>query len=117
MTSKSSIEGLMTIKGLYDMDMGWMREQLEYFVPILREHEGVDVVAIDDVLLDRYQFDLTGLLLHLGVPYPMHWFTMRLSGLNAPTELTRDVKQLVIPPAEVLNRLINTIKSNKKVQR
>lgn len=113
----NDIESLMVIRGLDDTDLDDVRNNLEYFIPLLKQAEDTKTLDITDVLLDRFQFDFTGLMLHLAIPYRLHWISMRMSGLTAVTELDKRTSQVLIPSGETVTRLINTYNSNKRQKR
>lgn len=112
--AENAIDGLLTLTGSLVSNDSLLRNNLEYFIPYLRTHPSTRPIVVDTVLLDRYQFDFIGLMQHLGIGEELHWINMRVSGLASPTDLSHETNNLYLVDGDVLNRLINTYRTNKK---
>ena len=81
------------------------RVVLEDHMTYLRTHEKTRVIDIEPVYAYKYSGDLSSLLTHYGYPVEMHWIIMRANNFNSFHEKTDDVRTLVIPSSDIVERI------------
>ncbi len=82
------------------------RKVLEDHMTFLRTHEKTQMKVVQPIDLQKYRFDLTGLLNSMQIPLHMHWVIARVNNITSLTDVPEDISYLLIPEYQ----LIETIK-------
>lgn len=90
------------------------RRMLETHIPMLRIHGSTDVIDLPPLATYRYRGDLYGYLRIQGVPKDLHWLTMRMSGMDAPTQFDETITQLLIPAGQYIEQIRNAYRTVEK---
>lgn len=80
--------------GAYYTDQ--FRNVLEDHMTYLREAASTTVMNVDPIKAYRFEFDLNGLLLDMGIPLYLHWVVMRMNNFASPQDVPADLTQLLI---------------------
>lgn len=82
------------------------RKVIEAHIPYMRNMATQFPLKLTDSDANRYDGDFYGLLVKLGsVPAYLHWITLRLNGMTSPHEYTRDMKILLVPDPNFIQKL------------
>lgn len=91
--------------GLQDYYDPSFRDVLEAHLSWLRAHRTTYTLAVTSFNLLVYNRNLSGFLIENKIPMKLHWLTMRMSGLYAPTDFTEGVEALLVPNTDTVERL------------
>lgn len=111
-----TINSLMSNPGAdiyYDPDF---RAVLDINMNFLRNHPKTTRIAI--VARDSYKYtgDLSGLLSQYNVDVALHWVVMRMNNLLSPSAYNDSIRILLIPPADVVNRIRSLHVTQNKIK-
>lgn len=111
-----TINSLMSNSGsdiYYDPDF---RAVLDTNMNFLRNHPKTRSIAI--VARDSYKYtgDLAGLLTQYNVEAGLHWIVMRMNNLLSPAAYNDSIRILLIPPADVVNRIRSLHVTQNKIK-
>lgn len=79
------------------------RKVLEDHMTFLRTHEKTQMKIVQPLDLQKYRFDLTGLLNNMQIPLHMHWIIARMNNLTSLTDVPEELSYLLIPDSEVVD--------------
>lgn len=71
----------------------------------LRSQTVSDSVIIDHQLAYKYEGDLYGALVELGIPEYLHFTILRMNGLVTPVDFPAEPVILMVPTREVIQQL------------
>ena len=71
-------------------------------------------LAVDPLTALRYKGDFFGLLNTFGVQPFMQWITMRVNGFVSPTDVTEEIRTVVVIEPAVIRTIFNTHKTQSK---
>jgi hypothetical protein len=92
--------------------LGVLEDHLTY----LRTHEDTTVVSVANQEAERWAGDLNGFLFSKNVDARLHFITMRLSGMVAPSDFGVDINTLTIPSAKVINTIRKIENTRKNIR-
>lgn len=81
------------------------RAVVEAHVEYLRTHEDTKMLFLEPHVVDRYEFDLQGLLWHYKMPSYMHWIILRVNNLYSLTTFPKELSQVSVPSESAINHL------------
>lgn len=89
------------------------RQVIEEHLKILREQNSTRIPISADANT-RYIGDMDGLMTELNIRYDDMWTVMRVNGFMSPSDYTGDLDSLIIPSANLLDKLLQRIKARSK---
>ena len=96
----------------YDEDF---RNVIEDHISALLRDSRTISISIDSAMAYKYEFNLYALLNELQISPFKHWIILRMNGYRSPTEVDRTLEQLYIPDETVLNQIVQSHRSIRKV--
>lgn len=90
------------------------RDVIEFHLPLISSTGNNTTIPVVDSDTIKYQFDFFGLLQEYGIPVWLHWITMRLNGLGAPTEYDGSLRTLVIPDNQMVKQILAVYQASKQ---
>lgn len=96
----------------YDADF---RNVLEDHMSFLRKHSSTRTIVVDPGQAYKYEYDLYGYLLSVGIPANLHWVVLRLNKLTTPTDFSLQLSQLMVPDAGMLDKIRQSHMSTRKL--
>lgn len=98
----STVDALLVPQGTDVYYTDAFRNVLEDHMTYLRGAASTTVGNVDPIKAYRFEFDLNGLLLDMGLPLFLHWTIMRMNNLSSPQHVPADLTTLLLPaPAEL----------------
>ena len=91
------------------------RNVLEDHMTYLRAHPKTTQLSVDPAKLYQFEFDLFGLLQMYNIPAELHWLTMRMNEMHAPTDVRDDITYLLVPDLTTVNRIRQSHMTNTRV--
>lgn len=91
------------------------RNVLEDHMTYLRGHTSTQSLDVPPILLDRFEFDLPGLLNQFRIPAYMHWVVMRMNSLVSLTDVPRDLKSILVPDGTLVGKLQQVYRTTTKL--
>jgi len=82
------------------------RNVIENYLPRLRSSSKVSYHPIEGFIGIKYRSDFYGLLIHLNIPYDLHWITLRCNNLHSPVEYNGDLEQIIVPNPNELDLML-----------
>lgn len=107
----SSINELSVGYGDYTLHGTFMHLEFESYMGYLKDHPDTQITTVDKNTCYKYENDLYGLFLEMGIPVYWHWVVMRLNGFLNPLDYRLEYSDFVIPSIQVLNRIKQIISS------
>jgi len=83
------------------------RAQLEDALQWLINYPLTKSQTVDSILAYEYEGDFYGLCNYYNIPYQFHWLVMRMSGLAAPDEASRELNTILIPEPNVIQQMVS----------
>ena len=114
MTTTASINSMLVLDDNVMYYNTAFRNVLEDHMTYLRTHPDTIIVAVTPMQAYRYEFDMTGLLIELGIPLHMHWTVVRMNHMSSLTQVPSDLLQLIVPTDRELSRIKQTYESSLK---
>lgn len=111
----ASIESSLVDKGTIPTNDYGLRKVLEYFMGQLRTSQATTHHAVDEVMIDRYRFDLNSYLALLGLDESMFWVTMRLNNMTSPMDFDYNHNVLLIPSADEVKLIVMTYHTSRRL--
>lgn len=96
----------------YDPDF---RNVLEAHMTYLRTHPTTVTLNIDPSKAYKYEFDLFSLFAEMNIPTYLHWLTMRMNQMTAPTDATRELDFLLVPDQTTVSRIAQSHRTTRKI--
>lgn len=96
----------------YDADF---RNVLEDHMGYLRSHASTRTIVVDPGQAYKYEFDLYGYLLSVGVPANLHWVVLRLNKLTTPMDFTMQLSQLLVADAGLVDKIRQSHMSTRRL--
>tara|TARA_Y100000592_G_scaffold87092_1_gene141242 strand:+ start:1302 stop:1649 length:348 start_codon:yes stop_codon:yes gene_type:complete len=84
-----------------------LRRVMEDHMTFLRTSNKTRVITPTDNQLHRFEYDLNGLLIEMGIPRHLLWVHMRVNDFTSPVEVTQDNTELLSPSPEDIERIVN----------
>jgi len=98
----ATVDGFLIEAGLDIFYDDGFRRVLEDHMTYLRSHSTTTIMQVDPIKAYRFEFDLNGLLLDMGIPLRLHWIVMRMNNLKSFQDVPADLTQLKIcDPAQI----------------
>lgn len=91
------------------------RNVLEDHLWYLKNHSSTSVLSIEPIKAYKYEYDLYGLLNNYSINMNLHWIIMRLNNMTDPTEVTRDLKMLLIPDIRVIEQIRQSHMTTRRI--
>lgn len=91
------------------------RNVLEDHLWYLKNHASTNVLSIEPIKAYKYEYDLYGLLNSYSINMNLHWIIMRLNNMTDPTEVTRDLKMLLIPDIRVIEQIRQSHMTTRRI--
>lgn len=85
--------------------LAW-RNFIEQHIPLILAQPDNTIATITPQQHTAYKYNVTGLLLALGVRYPMHYIVMRLNNITDTYSDTTKKSQLLIPSPKYIEKLL-----------
>lgn len=101
----TSLTNCMTVKTSNFTDEDGYRVYIESHLKYLREHPDTQLITLNQDSVYKNLYDFSSLFMDLGINIEDHWLVLRLNNYTSFKELTMEVIQLWLPPANVVNRL------------
>lgn len=98
----SAVDTYLTAQGTGAYYTDDFRNVLEDHMTYLRGAASTTVMNVDPIKAYRFEFDLDGLLLDMGIPLYLHWTVMRMNNFSSPQDVPADLLTLLIAaPSEL----------------
>jgi hypothetical protein len=98
----SAVDTMLTAQGAAVYYTDAFRNVLEDHMTYLRKATSTTVMNVDPIKAYRFELDLDGLLLDMGIPLYLHWVVMRMNNLSSPQQVPADLTTLLIcAPSEL----------------
>lgn len=81
------------------------RAVVEAHVDYLHTHEETQTLYLEPHIVDRYEFDLFGLMMNYKIPAYKHWIVLRMNNLYSMTNFPKDLLEIHIPSDGCINVL------------
>lgn len=81
------------------------RRVLEDHMTFLTQSRSITTIPVDGQKSYKYEGDLFGLLEILNVPHALHWLVMRMNGMRSPNEVNAELRSLIVPQSELIDRI------------
>ena len=94
-------------------DPGFCR-LLETYIHTILNRPDNELLEVEGADAYRYEGDFFGLLTYHGISPELHWFILRLNGLNTPLDYIAEHRLIVIPNYDYLNRIKQLYQSTRK---
>lgn len=78
---------------------------LEDHMTYLRTHPNTKTMQIESFKAYKYTGDLFGLLAEYNIPTELNWVVLRMNNMTTPTECGEDLKTLLMPDSQVIERM------------
>lgn len=91
------------------------RHVLEDHVVFLAKSPGASNVVIQKHIAYKYQFDLSGFLLHHNVPIKYHWIIMRCNGLTSLQDGIDRLDSLILPNFDQVEKIRQAYYTTNKI--
>lgn len=82
-----------------------LRAVLEDHMTYLRTHPDTRVVVVSDLDLYRFEGDLYGLYMELGIPPQYHYTVMRMNEIDSPQLVNPEKRNLMVPSYTVVDQI------------
>lgn len=110
------IDNQMIDDGPSDYYDDTFRNVLEDYMSVLRNDTNSTIMLIDASKAYKYEFDFYSLLSSYSVPVQYHWLIMRLNKMVVPTEASRELRSLIIPDFQTVERIRQSHKTVRKIK-
>lgn len=87
---------------------------IEDHLSLLKQSTDSTVIEITYVEANMWQSDFFGLLKYKNIPQKLWYATMRMTGLTAPSDLTRNLTALLVPSEGTIDDFADKYKRAKK---
>lgn len=91
------------------------RITLEDHMTYLRTHPNTKTMQIDSFKAYKYASDLFGLLAEYSLPTELNWVIMRMNNMTSPTQCSESLKSLLLPDAQVVERMRSLYMTQNKI--
>lgn len=98
----------------YMSDDEAFRRVYEDHLEIIRNDSKTQEVQVTGKQLEIHRFSWIGLLTELKIPPEMFWFVIRLNNASNWTDLSEDIKIVLVPDGAYIKYLYSTFKSSAK---
>lgn len=89
---------------------------LEDHMTFLRNDDGTTVISVTVADAFKYEGDLFGLLHKLNIDQNFHWIVMRMNKYTSPTKSLNNLKNLIIPNFELIDRIRSLHLTSNKIK-
>lgn len=93
------------------LDAMWYQPEFQVIIEdhltLLQKHQQNQYIEVHPNDAYRFEGDYYNLLRFKGVPYRYHWVLLRVNGYLSPFDSGMEVKRIIVPPYEVLERIMN----------
>ena len=107
-----SVDKLLRPRGPVNYHKLAFRRTLEDHIARNNDYYKAKVIPLEPRLLSKYNGDFYGLLIELGIPEEVHWFTLRVNGLHSTNDFNTSVPFIYAVNAAkvtaVLDRYLST---------
>lgn len=104
----SAVDSLLTAQGTGVYYTDAFRNVLEDHMTYLRNAASTTVMNVDPIKAYRFEFDLNGLLLDMGIPLYLHWLVMRMNNYSSPQQVPADLTTLLIAAPSELTMILQS---------
>ena len=91
-----------------------VRTMMESHMPYLRSSPFVTARPIEPSQANKYEGDLQGLLMELGVSPKNHWFFMRLNDMDGFEDVTPELRSLLMISESSIDQLMSVYQTAVK---
>ena len=89
---------------------------LEDHLTYLRTHEDTVVISVTNQEAEKWAGDFYGFLFSKKVDARLHYVTMRLTGMTAPTDFGVNINTVSLPSSNVINTLRKIENTRKNIR-
>lgn len=104
----SAVDAMLTAQGTGVYYTDDFRNVLEDHMTYLRTAASTTVMNVDPIKAYRFEFDLDGLLLDMGIPLYLHWVVMRMNNFSSPQHVPANLTSLLIAAPSELQMIMQS---------